>query len=128
MPEDADQITLNTAGDHVDSELMDLLSKSYPQAQFTTQMIKELKERHSTVAEVQAPIQAILPVDGKPTEFDVTEAVRGACSSIVDPIVDGLGKLVASFDPEFQDRLKGRVLLAGGGVRSRGWTWPSRSE
>jgi rod shape-determining protein MreB len=33
----------------------------------------------------------------------------------VAPIVDGLADLIASFDPEFQERLKNRVLLAGGG-------------
>lgn len=120
MPEDADQITLNTAGDHVDKELTKRLKDSYPEAQFSTQMIKELKERHSTVAEVQAPITTLLPVSGKPTEFDVTEEIRGACNSIVDPIVDGLGKLISSFDPEFQQKLKDRVLLAGGGSQIKG--------
>ena len=115
MPEDADQLTMTTAGDHVDKELTSRISASYPEAQFTVQMIKEMKERHSTVAEVHSRIKVSLPVNGKPTEFDITDEMTGACNSIVPPIVEGLGKLVGSFDPEFQQRLKDRVLLAGGG-------------
>jgi len=120
MPEDADQITLTTAGDHVDRELTERVRASHPQAQFSAQMIKEVKEKHATVAEVTSPINVLLPVDGKPTEFDLTEEIRGACNTIVDPIVEGLGKLVASFDPEFQHKLKDRVLLAGGGSQIKG--------
>ncbi len=69
----------------------------------------------STVAETSERIKVSLPVNGKPTEFDLTDQIKEACNSIVPPIVEGLGKLVATFDPEFQERLKNRVLLAGGG-------------
>jgi rod shape-determining protein MreB len=61
-----------------------------------------------------------LPVDGKPTSFDITEEVRTACRSIVPPIVEGLAQLISTFDPEFQHRLKNRVLLAGGGSLIKG--------
>ena len=115
MPEDADQVTMTTAGDHVDKELTRLISASFPEAQFSTKMIKEIKEKHSTVAETSERVKVNLPVNGKPTEFDITDQVKEACSSIVPPIVEGLGKLVGTFDPEFQERLKNRVLLAGGG-------------
>jgi rod shape-determining protein MreB len=117
MPEESDQITLTTAGDYIDQELTRLIRSAYPQAQFTTQMIREIKERNSTVAEVQAPIRVMLPVGGRPTEFDITKQVKDACSSIIPPIVQGLGNLIGSFDPEFQHKLKDRVLLAGGGSR-----------
>ncbi len=115
MPEDADQITNTFAGDHVDAELSKLIRQQYPEAQFTIQMVKQIKERHSSVADRIESIVASLPVNGKPTEFDLTMPVRQACRSINPPIVEGLGKLVATFDPEFQGRLKNRVLLAGGG-------------
>ena len=115
MPEDADQITMTTAGDHVDKELTRLISAAYPEAQFSTKMIKEIKEKHSTVAETSERVKVNLPVNGKPTEFDITDEIKEACASIVPPIVEGLGKLVGTFDPEFQERLKNRVLLAGGG-------------
>jgi rod shape-determining protein MreB and related proteins len=115
MPEDSDQITMETAGDFVDGELTRRIKEAYPEAQFSANMVKSLKEKHSTVAETLSPIHLELPVNGKPTSFDLTQQIKGACQAIVPPIVDGLGKLIATFDPEFQDRLKGRVLLAGGG-------------
>jgi rod shape-determining protein MreB and related proteins len=115
MPEESDQITTTYAGDYVDNQLSAAIAKKYPQAQFTVQMIKEIKEKHSSIADNMAPILVDLPVNGKPTQFDVTEEIRNSCLSIVKPMVEGLANLIASFDPEFQNRLKNRVLLAGGG-------------
>jgi rod shape-determining protein MreB len=120
MPEESDQLTLTTAGDHVDTELSRLVSEKHPEAQFSIRMIRDIKERHSSVAEQMEPAVVKLPVQGKPTEFDLTEEIRTACRSIVPPIVEGLGTLIATFDPEFQERLKNRVLLAGGGSLIKG--------
>jgi rod shape-determining protein MreB len=120
MPEDADQITLEVAGDAVDQELYRLIGETCPGAQFTVQMVKEIKERYSYLGEPGEPVKVHLPVNGKPTVFDLTKQVKQACSILIDPIVQGLNKLVASFDPEFQHKLRGRVLLAGGGSLIRG--------
>jgi rod shape-determining protein MreB len=120
MPEEADQITIYHAGDWVDNRFAELLLEAHPEAQFTIQMVKEVKERHSSVDERVEPAIVQLPVNGKPTDFDVTNELRQACQGIVGPIVEGLSKLVATFDPEFQNRLKNRVLLAGGGSQIRG--------
>ena len=38
----------------------------------------------------------------------------------MQPIVEALDKLVSTFDPEFQDRLRQNVLVAGGGSRIHG--------
>ena len=107
-------------GDFVDREFAELIRKRHPQAQFSTQMVKEIKERFASVAEQMERAVVNLPVKGKPTEFDLTNELREACRRIVPPIVEGLGKLVSTFDPEFQDRLKDRVLLAGGGSMIKG--------
>ena len=120
MPEESDQLTLTTAGDHVDERLMQAVAERHPEAQFTIGMIKELKERHASVSENMDQALCELPVEGKPTQFDLTEPIRDCCREIVPPIVDGLARLVASFDPEFQARLKNRVLLAGGGSQIKG--------
>lgn len=115
MPEEADQVTLSQAGNFVDQQLAELIRKKYPEAQFTMQMVKKFKERYSSVLETMEPAVVEMPVNGKPTKFDITKEVRQACNAMVPPIVDGLGKLIATFDPEFQHKLRGRVLLAGGG-------------
>ncbi len=115
MPEEADQLTNTFAGDFVDKTLFDLMKKSCPGASFTIEMVKSIKEKHADVSDEMARVIAQLPVNGKPTPFDVTAELRSACRSIVAPMVEGLGQLVASFHPEFQEKLKNRVLLAGGG-------------
>jgi rod shape-determining protein MreB len=120
MPEDADQITNTYAGDHVDDELAKEIKKIAANAQFSKEMIKAIKERYSTVMDNVEKIVVELPVDGKPTSFDITDAMRKACRSIIPPMVEGLGNLIATFDPEFQHRLKNRVLLAGGGSQIKG--------
>jgi rod shape-determining protein MreB len=120
MPEDSDQITLTFAGDYVDNDLAKRLKEKHPQAQFTIQMVKEIKERYSSVSNEMEKVVVELPVQGKPTSFDITNEVRESCRTLIPPIVKGLGKLVATFDPEFQKRLKNRVLLAGGGSQIKG--------
>jgi rod shape-determining protein MreB len=120
MPEESDQLTNTFAGDYVDNRLIELIKKKYPEAQFTIQMIKSIKERYGNISDTMPPVVIELPVNGKPTSFDITEEMRTACRSIVAPMVDGLANLIASFDPEFQARLKNRVLLAGGGSQIKG--------
>jgi rod shape-determining protein MreB len=115
MPEESDQITIEIAGDAVDAELARIVRERHPEAQFSIQMIKEIKEKHSYLGEPAGRVLVDLPVRGKPTQFDLTDEVKEACSVLIQPIVDGLNQLISSFDPEFQHRLRNRVLLAGGG-------------
>ncbi|MBK8179609.1 MAG: rod shape-determining protein [Planctomycetes bacterium] len=115
MPDEADQLTNTFAGDHVDRVLFERMQKSCPGASFTVEMVKAFKEKYADVSEAMGKVIVQLPVNGKPTPFDITDDMRAACRSIVPPLVEGLGQLVASFHPEFQDKLKNRVLLAGGG-------------
>jgi len=41
--------------------------------------------------------------------------VKKACEILVAPCVEGIQKLVSTFNPEFQDRLRNNILLSGGG-------------
>ncbi len=115
MPKDEDQITLNQAGDSIDQTLYNSLREKCGGADFNINMVKAIKEKHSFVNDIAQPVVVELPVRGKPTPFDITDEVRSSCRSIIPPIVDALHQLIASFDPEFQHRLRHSVLLGGGG-------------
>lgn len=120
MPEEQDQITLDHAGDAIDAELERLIRKNHPEVQFSRQMAIDAKEKFATVSDATKPIVVTWPVKGKPTPIDITAEMKQACHSIVPPIVEALGELVASFDPEFQEILRNNVLLGGGGSQIRG--------
>jgi len=51
MPEEADQIMFDVAGDAVDADLAKRIEQSCPGAQFTIQMVKDLKERWGFVGD-----------------------------------------------------------------------------
>ena len=115
IPSEEDQMTTFKAGDYIDQAFLDLIKKKYENANFTVTMIKRFKEENAFVSARGERISIELPVRGKPTSHDVTNELREACRSIVPEIVEGVRKLVATFDPEFQDALKRNVILAGGG-------------
>ncbi|MBW2078069.1 MAG: rod shape-determining protein [Deltaproteobacteria bacterium] len=115
IPAEEDQITTLKAGDHIDQVFLDLIRKKYKDANFTVAMVKRFKEENAFVSVQGESVFIELPVRGKPVNHDVTEELRQACRAIVPEIVEGVRKLVASFDPEFQRGLKRNVILAGGG-------------
>ncbi|MBF0564609.1 MAG: rod shape-determining protein [Nitrospirae bacterium] len=115
MPTEDDQVTTTKAGDYVDQVFYELLLKKYTDANFTVNMVKRFKEENSNISEHGDTVFIELPVKGKPVKYDVTEELKIACRAIVPDIVEGIRKLIASFDPEFQLYLKENVVLAGGG-------------
>ncbi len=54
------------------------------------------------------------PVKGRPKDFDITDELRTACKSIVPGMVDSIAELIATYDPEFQEAIRSKVILAGG--------------
>jgi rod shape-determining protein MreB len=115
VPADEDQIGLDIAGDAIDQKLHDLILAKYPEAQLTVNMCKEMKEQYGFVRDARDRIEVPIPVDGKPVIHDVTKQMNEACSIIIEPILEGIHRLVASFNPEFQERLRHNIILSGGG-------------
>jgi rod shape-determining protein MreB len=72
------------------------------------------------VHEVNETVSVTLRVDGKPQQFNVTEPLKEACKTIVEPIVNGICELIAKFDPEFQKPMLSNILLGGGGSQLKG--------
>lgn len=117
IPAPEDQLTTFKAGDYVDKIFLELIQKKYTEANFTVNMIKRFKEENASISDKGEQLFIELPIQGKPTRCDVTNELTEACRSIVPDVVEGIRKLIASFDPEFQDGLKQNVILAGGGSR-----------
>jgi rod shape-determining protein MreB len=120
VPTEEDEISYTVAGDAVDSKLLELIQAKYPKAQVTQNMCKTFKEQYGFVSDAKDKIEVMLPVDGKPTPHDITDLMREACDILVPVCVEGIQKLVASFNPEFQEKLRHNVLLSGGGGLMRG--------
>jgi len=120
VPGEEDEITYPIAGDAIDGKLFELIKAKYPAAQLTINMCKSFKETYGYVSDTKDKIEVIIPVDGKPVPHDITDLMKQACEIIVDPIVKGIHKLVSTFNPEFQEKLRNNVVLSGGGGQMDG--------
>jgi rod shape-determining protein MreB and related proteins len=118
-PTEDDQRTLTVAGDSIDAHLHKAIKTKYPKASVTLFMVRDWKEKHSFVGEAPAPVVVLAPVDGVPTELDITSEMRAACESIVPPIIETMLVLLSQVDPEFQQRVRNNVTVAGGGALIR---------
>jgi rod shape-determining protein MreB len=119
-PTDEDQRTLTNAGDSVDDQLAAMLRARLPEAQFSIHMVRVWKETRSFVGEPPAAIEISVPVKGKPTAVDITAEMRRACESMLPPIVETMLDLVARVEPEYQEKVRNNVILAGGGSQIPG--------
>ncbi|HUW33292.1 MAG TPA: MamK family actin-like protein [Planctomycetota bacterium] len=124
VPAEDDQISLTRAGDFIDHKFAELLQTKYPQAQFTVNMLKRIKESHAFVAGEVERVVVKFPTAGKPVDYDVTDELKTASESIIDEVDVALHKLISSFDPEFQTRLRSNIIISGGGSQIIGL--PSR--
>lgn len=114
FPGEEDQRTLDTAGDAIDEQLAKLVAARYPRARFSIHMVRRWKEEHSFVGEPKAPVKVSAPIDGRPTELDITEEMRAACESILPPAIETMIDLLARVEPEFQEKVRHNIVLSGG--------------
>ena len=113
-PADEDQRTLPNAGDSIDAQLAKVIQELHPEAQFSIHMIREWKETWSFIGEPKDRVVVTVPVKGKTTELDITDELRAACESIVSPISETMIDLLARVEPEYQEKVRNNVILAGG--------------
>ena len=113
-PTEDDQRTLPAAGDSIDEQLEKLVREHYPDAQFSVHMIRQWKERFSFVGEAKDRVVVAAPVKGKATELDISTEMRTACESILPPICETLQDMLSKVEPDFQDKVRNNVILAGG--------------
>jgi rod shape-determining protein MreB len=113
-PTEEDQRTVPNAGDSIDEQLEKLIRERHPEAQFSIHMIRQWKERWSFVGEPRDRVVVSAPVKGKATEIDITHEMRMACESILPPICETMLDLLSKVEPDFQDKVRNNVILAGG--------------
>ncbi len=113
-PTDEDQRTLPNAGDSIDDQLAKLIRERHPEAQFSIHMIREWKEKSSFVGEPKGRVIVSVPVKGKATDLDITDEMRAACESILPAVCETLTDLLTRVEPEFQEKVRNNVILAGG--------------
>jgi rod shape-determining protein MreB len=113
-PTDEDQRSLVVAGDSIDAHLAQLIQTKFPTASVTIFMMREWKEKHSFVGTAPEPVRVTAPVNGVPTEIDITAEMAAACESIVPPIVETMLDLLSDVEPEFQAEVRKNIILAGG--------------
>jgi rod shape-determining protein MreB len=121
-PTEDDQRTLPAAGDSIDEQLEKLVREHYPEAQFSVHMIRQWKERFSFVCEPKDRVTVTAPVRGKATEIDISTEMRAACESILPPICETLQDMLSKVEPDFQDKVRNNVILAGGSSLISGLT------
>ena len=120
VPSEEDQKSLLTAGDSVDQKLFDLLSDEYPDANFTLNMVRRYKEQFAFVGEMRRKAEVEIPVHGKMVVHDISREIRAACESIMPAIAEMAMGMIGKFDPEFQGKVREKIILAGGGSQIEG--------
>jgi rod shape-determining protein MreB len=120
LPTEDDQRTLTQAGDFVDEQLARLLRERHPEARFSIHMVRSWKEEASFVGEPRGPVLVTVPVNGKPTQIDITQEMRQACESILPPLVESMLDLLSRVQPDFQEKVRQNIILSGGTGLIRG--------
>jgi rod shape-determining protein MreB len=115
FPSDEDQISLAEAGDWLDEHLMTLIRKKYTGAQVTKDMVRRWKEAHSYVGGDVQEVLVDLSVEGKQQRVDIGDLIAQACGAIVPLIGNGIKRIIAGADPEYQETFRQNIILSGGG-------------
>ena len=113
-PTDEDQRTLPNAGDWIDEQIIKVLGEERPEMRVSIHSARAWKEEFGFIGKGKKPVVVTVPIEGKPTEIDITAALRTACESLVPPVAETMLDLIASVEPEFQERVRNNVILAGG--------------
>jgi rod shape-determining protein MreB and related proteins len=119
-PTEEDQRTLTKAGDSVDDLLVKLISERHPNVQFSLHMARGWKEQHGFVGAAPGKVLVKAPIHGKTQEIDITEELKLACESLVAPFSETMIDLLATVEPEYQERVRQNVILSGRGSKIRG--------
>ncbi len=78
------------------------------------------RRRRASSASRSTPVVVTVPVNGKPTQLDITQEMRQACESILPPLVESMLDLLSRVQPEYQEKVRNNIVLSGGTGLIRG--------
>jgi rod shape-determining protein MreB and related proteins len=120
LPTEEDQRTLPQAGDWIDEQLFRLVRDRHPEAKVSIHMVRGWKEDASFVGSSKGAVTVTVPVNGRPTQIDITQEMRQACESILPSIVESMLDLLSRVQPEYQERVRNNIIVSGGTGLIRG--------
>ena len=120
FPAEADQVTIQLGGDLIDEVLQQKINEQEPLAEVSLNMAREIKERYGFVEKTSDPAVVTLPTKARPEEFDLTRVLEDACSTIIEPIMEGVRQVFAQLPPQHKQPVLQNVILAGGGGQLKG--------
>jgi rod shape-determining protein MreB len=120
LPSEEEQRTLPQAGDWIDEQLLRLAKARHPDASISIHMVRQWKEEGSFVGNSKTPVVVTAPVNGKPTQLDITNEMRAACEGILPPMVESLFDLLSRAQPDYQEKIRNNIVVSGGTGLIRG--------
>ncbi|HXH03170.1 MAG TPA: rod shape-determining protein [Candidatus Competibacteraceae bacterium] len=120
MPGEDDQRSLISAGDYVDNQLLALLNEKHPAADFTVHAVRKFKEKYAHAGEMRKKAEVQVPSQGRMVTLEIGREIKRACESIVPAIAETAMDLIARFDPDYQEKVRQNIILAGGGSQIEG--------
>ncbi|MCL7415188.1 MAG: rod shape-determining protein [ANME-2 cluster archaeon] len=115
LPEPEDMMSFPKAGDTIDNALIKSITSDYTNAVVTKEMAKRWKEEFGFVGEPAKDCVVEVPVDSSTLELSITQELKTACESIIPAIVEGITKLISTYDPDFREELRKNIFISGGG-------------
>lgn len=114
-----DQVSFAFAGDKVDALLNDAIRKTYPDCALSMLKIREIKEQHSYVGQLEQPIIVNVVVGGKMRKLDVGAQIGEACTELLTRIFESVKQMIAQASSDSVTELLQNIILTGGGSRIR---------
>lgn len=117
LPEPDDMMSWPKAGDHIDEQLIKMICEGHTNAIVTKEMAKKWKEQYGFVGKPHENVKVNIPVDSSTVEVSITRELKDTCESIIPDVVNGISKLISTYDPDFREDLRNNIIIAGGGSR-----------
>jgi len=115
-----DQISFAKAGNFIDDQLQQALSRRYPDLKLTRVSITQMKEKHSFVEGHPRDAKVKVYVDGRPQVIDFAEIIEEACDSLTPFILKGVKELLSRCDSDSIVNVMQNIILTGGGSEIHG--------